>query len=144
MLVLLSSVPDCSFVQGIHPYKHDIVFKYAYSMHLYVPLIYEEDYFSFTNSRKFCITLMLFPLLNYMFQLPASFCSFTFSSSESRMLSKTIRSICIPLVDYKTIHLSILLSKSLEIFLTRFLSTEKQYVYRWLSRNILNEIPLTL
>jgi hypothetical protein len=40
MLVLLSYVPLIASVQGIHPYKHDIVFKDAYSMHLYVPLIF--------------------------------------------------------------------------------------------------------
>jgi hypothetical protein len=40
MFVLLSYVPVLiAFVQGIHLYKHDIVFKDAYSMHLYVPLI---------------------------------------------------------------------------------------------------------
>jgi len=54
---------------------------------IFIPLISEEDYFSFNISRKFFITSMPFLLLIYMFLLRASLCSFSFISSKSRMLT---------------------------------------------------------
>ena len=85
--VLLSYVPDFIMFKVYTHTNMTYYFKMILIDCTFMPLVFEEDYFSFTSSRNFCITSMLFFILIYMFQLPAFFCCFTYGFSISRMLS---------------------------------------------------------